>query len=66
MKLSNRDLEEACEYIMQEILKNRYGDNYAEKGFNFNSINKTPTTVREIVDDFLVWLKMRIKKEKGA
>ncbi len=66
MKLTSRDLENACDFIMHEILRNRYGDNYTEKGFTFNSIDKTPTTVREIIDTFLVWLKDKIKKEKGG
>ncbi len=66
MKLTEQDLQNACSFIMNEILKNRYGDEYVEKGFNFNSIDKTPTTVREIVDEFLVWLKIKIKKDKGG
>lgn len=66
MRLTDKDLENACNFIMQEILKDRYGIDYKEKGFTFNSIDKTPTTVREIVDEFLIWLKIRIKKEKGA
>ncbi len=66
MKLTEKDLQDACSFIMHEILKNRYGDEYAEKGFTFKSIDKTPTTIREIVDDFLIWLKIRIKAEKGV
>ncbi len=66
MKLTDKDLQEACDFIMQSILKNRYGDEYAEKGFSFKSIDKTPTTVREIIDEFLVWLKIKIKKDKGV
>ncbi len=66
MKLGSKDLENACSFIMHEILKNRYGDEYVEKGFTFKSIDKTPTTVREIIDAFLVWLKIRIKEEKNT
>lgn len=65
MKLTEKDLQDACAFIVDTISKDRFGGDYVEKGLSFD-LQRTPITVREIVDTFLVWLKIRIKSEKGG
>lgn len=63
MKLTEKDKENACTYIMHEACRTIYGDDYKEKGVSF-SLQRTPITVREIVDLFIEWLKIKIASEK--
>lgn len=63
MKLTEKDKQDACTYIMHEACKAVYGDNYKEKGIDF-SLSRTPITVREIIDLFIEWLKIKIENEK--
>lgn len=65
MKLTEKDRRDACVYIMHEACKIAYGDNYKEKGFRFD-IQRMPITVREIVDLFIDWLKIKIENERNA
>jgi len=64
MKLTEQDKQDACGYIMHEASKIAYGDDYKEKGMHFD-LKKTTVTVREIVDLFIEWLKMKIESEKN-
>lgn len=64
MKLSEKDLQDACQYIMDEATKAAYGVNYKESGFSFN-MRSMPITVREIVALFIEWLKMK-KDERDS
>ena len=63
MKLAEQDLQDACAYIMDDICKSLYSEDYKEKGFHFD-LRYTPTTVRQIVDTFIDWLKIRHKENK--
>ena len=63
MKLTEQDLRDACEYIMDQVCVSSFGENYIEKEIHFD-IKKSPVTVRMIVDFFIEWLKIRHAKEK--
>lgn len=65
MKLTEKDRQDACGYIMEEACKAVYGDNYKEKGFRFD-MQRMPITVREIIDLFIEWLKIKIANERTA
>lgn len=65
MKLTEQDKQNACVYIMHEACKIAYGDNYKEKNLGF-SLQRMPITVREIVDLFIEWLKLKIEDERNA
>lgn len=64
MKLTESDIQDACDYIMREACKTAYGDDYKEKGLRFN-LARMPITVRQIVDEFIAWLKLRAKNAKN-
>lgn len=65
MKLTEKDKQIACEYIMHEACKALYGDDYKEKNIHFD-LRRTPITVRQIVDSFIDWLKIKIANERNA
>lgn len=64
MKLTNKDLQDACEYIIDEVCKAAYGNNYKERGYYFDR-RTTPNTIRETVDLFIEWLQKRAKEKKN-
>jgi len=64
MKLTEQDKQDACEYIMDEACKACYGLDYKEKGIHFR-LDQTPFTVRESIDLFIEWLKIRAQEQKG-
>lgn len=61
MKLTEKDLQDACSYIIDEICKAAYGDNYEKNGFSFD--RSTPNSIRTTVDFFIEWLKIRASKK---
>lgn len=64
MKLTEQDLQSACEYIMTETCKAVYGVDYKEKGLHFD-LRSTPCTMRMFVDLFIEWLRKRAQEQKG-
>lgn len=61
MKLTEKDLQNACEYVIDEICKATYGSNYKEKGFSFD--RSTPNSIRTTIEIFIEWLKIRASKK---
>ena len=64
MKLTEKDLQNACDYIMHEACKAAYGTNYKEKGVRFD-IMRIPFSVRMSIDLFIEWLKIRAKNKNS-
>ena len=64
MKLTEQDLQNVCEYIMREACKTVYGEKYKEEGFVFD-IQRMPITVRQIVDTFIEWLKIKHRAKQN-
>lgn len=64
MKLTEQDLQDACQFIMHESCKASYGDNYKEKNIHFD-LRSTQFTIRQLVDLFIEWLKIWHQKRKA-
>ena len=64
MKLTEQDFQDACTFIMTEICKTNYGDNFVEKGYHFD-LKRMPITVRQIVDTFIEWIRIRNQEQKN-
>lgn len=63
MKLTEQDKRDACAYVMDQSCKIYYGDDYEKKDIHF-SIDRIPVTVRQIIDLFIEWLKIKIENDK--
>lgn len=63
MKLTEQDKRDACEFIMDQSCRIYYGDNYKDRDIHF-SFDKIPVTVRQIIDLFIEWLKIKIENDK--
>lgn len=64
MKLTEQDLQDACEYIMDQTCKATYGDNYKELDVKFD-VCRIPFSVRTCVDLFIEWLKIHAKNKSS-
>jgi len=62
MKLTEKDLQDACDYIMHEACQAAYGANYKDKGVRFD-VMRIPFSVRMSIDLFIEWLKIRAKND---
>ncbi len=64
MKLTEQDLQDACQFIMHESCKASYGEDYVTKGIHFD-LRSTQFTIRQLVDLFIEWLKIWHQKRKA-
>jgi hypothetical protein len=61
---AEQDLQDSCDYIVDQTCRAAYGDNYKEKDLRFD-MRYTPFTVRMAVDFFIEWIKIRAEKQKN-